>query len=222
MKRSFINTLQKEALSLFERYHIKLPVWGYWSLEEWKKEADFARNVKKRQIGWDVTDFGSGNFEKCGLLLFCLRNGIHGVSGTKSYAEKLMIVRELQETPLHFHRMKEEDIINKGGGVLVMESYKSDDKEGLSQEPLTMYVDEYPVKLKAGEPLRLNPGQSVTVPKFVYHRFYGEPGKGTVLAGEVSQVNDDETDNRFYVAPGRFPAIENDEPIFKPLWTEVI
>jgi D-lyxose ketol-isomerase len=48
----------------------------------------------------------------------------------------------------------------------------------------------------------------------VYHRFYGESGKGRVLVGEVSAVNDDRTDNRFYEPVGRFPEIEEDE---KPL-----
>ena len=33
-----------------------------------------------------------------------------------------------------------------------------------------------------------------------------------VLAGEVSRVNDDHTDNRFLEKAGRFPAIEEDAP----------
>jgi D-lyxose ketol-isomerase len=45
----------------------------------------------------------------------------------------------------------------------------------------------------------------------MYHRFYGEPGKGKVLVGEVSKVNDDTTDNCFYENVGRFPEIEEDE-----------
>jgi len=32
-----------------------------------------------------------------------------------------------------------------------------------------------------------------------------------VLVGEVSKVNDDNTDNRFYESVGRFSAIEEDE-----------
>jgi len=32
------------------------------------------------------------------------------------------------------------------------------------------------------------------------------------LVGEVSECNDDYTDNRFYEEVGRFPAIEEDEP----------
>ena len=46
------------------------------------------------------------------------------------------------------------------------------------------------------------------------------PGTGPVLLGEVSQVNDDNTDNRFYEPVGRFPAIEEDEPPYRLLCGE--
>ena len=46
----------------------------------------------------------------------------------------------------------------------------------------------------------------------LWHRFYGEAGKGPVFVGEVSQVNDDLADNYFFEAVGRFAAIEEDEP----------
>ena len=71
-------------------------------------------------MGWDVTDFGSGDFAARGLLLLCTRNGIQGQAGERPYAEKLMVVRDGQETPFHFH-VKAEDIINRGGGDLVVE-----------------------------------------------------------------------------------------------------
>ena|SRR5690554_1431468 len=42
-------------------------------------------------LGWDITDFGSGEFYKRGLFLFTLRNGKYKVD-KKPYAEKIMIV----------------------------------------------------------------------------------------------------------------------------------
>jgi len=45
-------------------------------------------------------------------------------------------------------------------------------------------------------------------------------GSGAVLLGEVSQCNDDNTDNRFYEKVGRFPAIEEDEPPYRLLCDE--
>lgn len=41
-----------------------------------------------------------------------------------------------------------------------------------------------------------------------------------VLVGEVSMVNDDVTDNRFYLEMGRFPTVEEDEPALYLLGNE--
>lgn len=171
-------------------------------------------------LGWDLTDFGEGNFRKKGLVLFTIRNGdFTKPDNRKSYAEKIMIVGENQETPLHFHWSKTEDIINRGGGNLVMELCGSTEDEQLSDKPLTVKVDEIPRTVKPLEKIILTPGESICLEPEVYHRFYGEEGKGQVLVGEVSSLNDDISDNRFYESLGRFPRIEEDE---KPLHLLVI
>jgi len=64
-------------------------------------------------------------------------------------------------------------------------------------------------------------GQSATITRGLCHRFYGEVGTGTVFAAEVSQVNDDLTDNDFLEPLGRFATIEEDEPMLFPLWNEL-
>ena len=87
--------------------------------------------------------------------------------------------------------------------------------------PVGVMVDGVERRLAAGEPLKLTPGQSVTVTRNLWHRFYGEPGAGTVFVGEVSQVNDDLTDNYFIEKVGRFAGIEEDEPKLFPLWNEL-
>ena len=48
-----------------------------------------------------------------------------------------------------------------------------------------------------------------------WHAFWGEGGD--VLIGEVSTVNDDNTDNYFLDKLGRFPTIVEDEPIHRLL-----
>ena len=53
-----------------------------------------------------------------------------------------------------------------------------------------------------------------------YHDFNVEPGSGPVLLGEVSQCNDDNTDNRFNPPVGRFPKIEEDEAPYRLLCNE--
>ena len=159
-------------------------------------------------------------FRERGLVIFCVRNGRQRIADEKPYAEKLLVVRENQETPHHSHRIKMEDIIVRGGGNLILELHNFSDG-GLADTPVSVMVDGTRRVLGPGEPLRLSPGQSVTITRNLWHRFYGEAGKGTVFVGEVSQVNDDLSDNYFFEKIGRFAGIEEDEPKLFPLWNEL-
>jgi D-lyxose ketol-isomerase len=209
MKRSEINRLIEEALAFFDEMNFKLPPWGYWSPDDWKHCHGNCDEIFTNQLGWDLTDFGSGDFERAGLLLFTIRNGNLKSDG-KPYAEKIMIVREGQVTPMHFHWSKMEDIINRGGGNLMMELHPSDEKENLGRHPFQVSLDGIRRTFEPGTVIRLAPGESITLEQGLYHKFYGEEGKGKVLVGEVSAVNDDHTDNRFLDRLGRFPDIEED------------
>jgi D-lyxose ketol-isomerase len=123
------------------------------------------------------------------------------------------MVRENQVTPLHFHFAKMEDIINRGGGRLAIRFLWATPAEGLDRtRPVEISTDGLTRNLAPGELLVLEPGESVTIPRMLYHDFWAVPGGGPVMAGEVSSVNDDKTDNRFLEAPGRFPRIDEDEP----------
>lgn len=210
MKRSEINWLIAEAIEFFGTMNFSLPPWAYWSPEEWKKHDCNSHGITKNQLGWDLTDFGSGNFKKSGLLLFTLRNG-NPEEDKKTYAEKIMIVEENQLTPLHLHRSKMEDIINRGGGNLMMELYASNKQGGLDTCEFEVSLDGIQRFCQVGERVILKPGESITLQQGLYHKFYGEQGKGKVLVGEVSAVNDDHSDNYFYESVGRFPEIEEDE-----------
>ncbi len=212
MKRSEINKLQREAVAFFEQQNFYLPPWAFWSADEWKVHRSSAQEVIDNKLGWDLTDFGLGKFLQFGLLLFTIRNGKVGVPGGKDYAEKVMIVREKQLTPWHFHWHKMEDIINRGGGNLVVELCNASKDERLADTPVTLQIDGITKTVEAGGGISLKPGESVTLPPYLYHNFYAEAGKGMVLVGEVSRVNDDEKDNRFLDPSGRFPQIEEDEP----------
>lgn len=220
MKRSEINAALRTALDMLEVWRWSLPVWGHWTANEFAARPEDTHYLRQRQLGWDVTDFGSGRFAEQGLVLFCLRNGILGQDGERTYAEKLLFVQENQLTPTHCHKMKTEDIINRAGGDLVIEFCQGDGAGQAVSGDVTLSVDGIPTRLAQWEPLFLAPGQSVTIPTGVYHRFYGRQGKGPVLVGEVSQVNDDRTDNFFLEPVGRFAAIEEDEPPLRPLWNE--
>ena len=124
MKRSEINILIREALRFFDEMNFKLPPWGYWSFEEWKENRENCDEIIQNLLGWDLTDFGSGKYRETGLLLFNLRNG-NLKRDQKTYAEKIMIVEEEQLTPMHFHWTKMEDIINRGGGNLMIQLHAS-------------------------------------------------------------------------------------------------
>lgn len=220
MRRSEINAVQRQATQLLERLSFHLPPWATWSPAQWDEHQDVARYCRERQMGWDVTDFGGGDFTKSGLLLLCVRNGRVGVPGDITYAEKILLLGEAQVTPLHTHNHKSEDIINRGGGVMVLELANAT-AGGVSDQPVRVLSDGRERILAPMEPLHLHPGESVTLHPGTYHAFYALPGHGPVLAGEVSNVNDDLTDNLFLDPVGRFPHVVEDEPALYPLWNEV-
>ncbi len=210
MKRSEINQIIKDAKAFMVEKQFILPPWAYWSLEDWKKNKQGAEEIITNMLGWDITDFGSCDFHSRGLFLFTLRNGKFNVD-RKPYAEKIMIVEENQETPMHYHWSKMEDIVNRGGGNLVLELYNSTSDSKFDLTSVNFKTDGVQRSVPAGGKAILAPGESICLEQGIYHRFYGEPGKGKVLVGEVSAVNDDNTDNCFYEPVGRFPEIEEDE-----------
>jgi D-lyxose ketol-isomerase len=210
MKRSEVNSIITGVKYFLTEHKFMLPEWADWSPEKWKGSYGKCSEIIENNLGWDITDFGSGDFKKQGLSLFTIRNG-NWDKKDKMYCEKIMVSDEEQETPMHFHWNKTEDIINRGGGNLVMELFAATADDKLSDEPVTVSIDGILTTVKAGERLILKPGQSICLKSRVYHRFYGQKGKGRVLIGEVSLVNDDANDNRFYDKIGRFPEIVEDE-----------
>jgi D-lyxose ketol-isomerase len=213
MKRSEINAIIRDADAFIKAHGLYLPPFAYWTPQEWSHTGAEAREIVDNHLGWDITDFGSGDYGKCGLFLFTVRNGsienLKKLKG-KTYAEKVMMVGVDQVTPMHFHWSKTEDIINRGGGKLVIQLYNSTPEEKLADAPVTISTDGVTRTVAAGDTITLSPGESVTLPVGLYHKFWGAGDR--VLVGEVSMVNDDNADNRFYQPVGRFPVIEEDEP----------
>lgn len=212
MKRSELNAIMRGAVAFIDEMNFKLPPFAFWTPEEWKSKGAEFDEIRDNMLGWDITDFGSGDFGKIGLLMFTLRNGsFNSEKYAKPYAEKLLIVEEEQITPFHFHWSKMEDIINRGGGNLIVQLYNSTEDEQFADTPVEVMVDGRHFQIDAGGTIRLTPGESITLPCGQYHKFWGEKGSGKILLGEVSKVNDDRVDNRFYEKTGRFPNIEEDD-----------
>ncbi|TLP48744.1 D-lyxose/D-mannose family sugar isomerase [Cohaesibacter sp. CAU 1516] len=210
MKRSYINEILKEGDAFIRSFGYVMPPFAYLSPEE-MKAADHSIYVE-RGMGWDITDYGLEKFDELGLFLFTVRNGIAEDlnKGTGMlYAEKIMISRKDQLSPMHRHYIKAEDIINRGGGKLVLELFAPNEDGTINREKdVTVPVDGRLVTLPAGGLLKLDPGESVTLMPGVWHAFWGEGGD--VLIGEVSTVNDDRTDNWFEMKIGRFSNVEED------------
>lgn len=213
MKRSEINAILRAADEFIAGMGFKLPPFARFSPAKWRSLGEEWDKVHDNRLGWDVTDYGLGRFYEIGLVLFTLRNGsLKNKKYSKPYAEKLLISEEGQICPKHFHYSKMEDIINHGGGNLVMRVWNSEPGGALSPRPVEIVTDGLRRTVDAGSKLVLEPGMSITLLPGQYHEFWAEPGSGKVLLGEISSVNDDNTDNRFYEPLGRFPEIEEDEP----------
>ena len=223
MKRSEINAALKEMEEMIKAYRFSLPPFCHFTPEEWEEKGHDYDEVRDNMLGWDITDYGMGNFDKMGFSLITIRNGNLKMKDKypKTYAEKLLYIRDGQYSPMHFHWSKAEDIINRGGGNVLIRVYNSTPEGDLDREKdVEVHVDGQTRVVPAGSQVRLTPGESISIYPYLYHDFEVEKGTGAVLLGEVSQCNDDNTDNRFYEQLGRFPTIEEDEPPYRLLCNE--
>jgi D-lyxose ketol-isomerase len=213
MKRSRVNEIIREADAFIRSFGYVLPPFAYMAPDEMAARHGELSGILDARLGWDITDYGQGKFDELGLFLFTVRNGnaadLKKGSGML-YAEKIMISRRDQLSPMHRHYVKAEDIINRGGGKLVLELFMPNGEGTIDDRAeVAVPVDGIVRRLPAGGHLKLDPGESVTLMPGVWHAFWGEGGD--VLIGEVSTVNDDRTDNWFRDPIGRFSSIEEDE-----------
>ena len=223
MKRSEINRALREMEAMCARERCYLPPFCSFSPEQWANIGHEYDEVRDCMLGWDITDYGLGDFSRVGFSLITIRNGSRSMPETypKVYAEKLLYLKEGQYAPNHFHWYKTEDIINRGGGNVLIRVFNSlDDEEIDRASPVTVHTDGRSYTVPAGTQIRLAPGESIHIQQRLYHDFSVEPGSGPVLLGEVSQCNDDNSDNRFNPPVGRFPSIDEDEAPYRLLCGE--
>lgn len=221
MKRSEINAALRRMEKLIGEYRFALPPFCSFTPEEWKEKGHEYDEVRDNMLGWDITDYGLGDFDRIGFSLITLRNGnVRLAKYTKTYAEKLLFLKEGQMATMHFHWNKMEDIINRGGGNVLITVYNSTPDGEFADTDVTIHSDGCEYTVPAGTQVMLKPGESITVYPYMYHDFHVQEGSGDVLLGEVSMCNDDENDNRFHEPMGRFPVIEEDEPPYRLLCNE--
>ena len=164
MKRSEINKILLENIEFIDKMNFKLPKFAYFTPDEWEEKGHEYDEIRENMLGWDVTDYGHGDFRNIGLFLFTIRNGNIN-KPWKSYAEKLLISDEDQYSPMHFHHNKMEDIINRGGGNLIVEVYNATEDDQLADTDVTVFIDGHTEVVPAGTKIRLTPGESITLPQ---------------------------------------------------------
>ena len=195
-------------------------MFAYWSPADWETHRDETDNIKKLMLGWDVTDYGLGRFDKIGGVLFTIRNGdkFDSSIGTP-YAEKYIILKKGQKLPLHMHKEKTEDIINRCGGTYSIKLYASNASGEVDYGADVCYVsDGITHVVPAGTVVDITTGNSITLFPGLYHEFWAKDAD--VVIGEVSSVNDDNTDNYFAEEVARFSTIVEDEIPVHPLCNE--
>ena len=222
MKRSEVNSALTWAKELLQKNNMRLPRYAYWDMEKWHENKDNLETIKKVMLGWDITDFGTGKFDEIGAVLYTVRNGdMNNPEIGVPYCEKFLLFKEGQRLPKHYHVFKTEDIINRAGGVMQLYLWNADKETGEQLETdVTYYMDGMEYTCKAGEEILVYPGDSITLAPYVAHIFGPKDGCGELIAGEVSKVNDDNTDNYFLEPTYRFSEIEEDEAILHPLCNE--
>lgn len=221
MKRSEIESAIAWAKMKIAEQGLFLPCFASWTLDEWRERAAEAETVIRTMRGWDVTTFGHDRFEEMGAVLFTIRNGLPDGEAGCPYAEKLILMREGQILPNHFHKVKTEDIINRGGGVLVIQVWNSladgtVDRTGA----VRILTDGMEHTVPAGTEVEITRGNSMTIYPGLYHLFRAGAGSGDLIVGEVSSINDDRTDNYFEIDRSRFIPVEEDTEITVPLCNE--
>jgi D-lyxose ketol-isomerase len=213
VKRSFIDQRIDAMLALCDRHGVKLPPFALWGEARYRADASAATRISEAGLGWNIVEFAPGAFAREGLALFTLRMGDWRrlASGRgRLYAEKAMMAEDGQRTPHHYHIVKTEDVLNRGGARFVIELFKVDRAGAPLKERFQALKDATMLDLAPGDRVRLEPGESLVLEPFVAHAFWAEGG--TTLAGEVSLANDDLGDNYFLPPPAAAAPIVEDVP----------
>lgn len=212
MKRSEINRALAWAENLLESNNIRLPRLAYMTPEELRAQGEKLDTVKSVMLGWDITDFGTNDFDAVGAVLFTVRNGLlDKPSVGVPYCEKYILMKPGQRLPKHYHVFKTEDIIVRAGGTLKVNLWNTDKDGNELDTDVHVFMDGFEQVFKAGEDILVTKGNSISLTPSMAHIFGPLEGTGDLIVGEVSKVNDDNTDNYFLEPTSRFADIEEDE-----------
>ena len=74
MKRSEVNAALRELEAMCEKYHCYLPPFCHFTPQQWQEIGHEYDEVRDCMLGWDITDYGLGNFDR----FVCLISAITG------------------------------------------------------------------------------------------------------------------------------------------------
>jgi D-lyxose ketol-isomerase len=213
MKRSQINKAIDAAHAALRDHGVRLPAYGYWSPDDWRNAGSEMSRVTRNGLGWAVTDFGQGDFDRVGITMFDVRNGnVERPEEGTPYGEKIFVLQPGQRLPYHFHWKKTEDIISYHGGTLMIQLFNANDDETMDERsPGVVYLDGVRRSFEAGQVFEIPHGGSLTITPKLYHRFWAKEDAGVLVGGEISTISVPKTDNRFGGNARRFVPIEEDE-----------
>lgn len=189
-------------LALCDRHGVKLPPFALWGEARYRADPAAAKRISEGGLGWNIVEFAPGGFAREGLGVFTLRMGDWAQLATgrgRLYGEKALMAEDGQRTPHHYHIVKTEDLLNRGGARFVVELFKVNRAGAPLKERFRVLKDATMVDLGPGDRVSLEPGESLVLEPFVAHAFWAEGG--SALGGEISLANDDLSDNYFLPAP---------------------
>ena len=75
MKRSKINETIRKMERLIKEHGFEIPPFCKWTPSDWKTKNEEYDEIRDNMLGWDITDYGLGDFDKVGFALITIRNG---------------------------------------------------------------------------------------------------------------------------------------------------
>ena len=98
MKRSQINKPLRQMEEMCRRHSCRLPPFCAFTPAQWRELGPEYDEIRDCMLGWDITDYGLGDFDLIGFSLITLRNGnrARAEQYPKAYAEKLLFLQQGQ------------------------------------------------------------------------------------------------------------------------------
>jgi D-lyxose ketol-isomerase len=223
MKRSEIDAAIERAIGSAKKHGVALPKWADWHPLQFDASAD---GIRHQKLGWKVVDFGVGDFQNCGLVIFALCSPIADESGapvTKQqtigghdypvtgFSRKYLFVQAGQTEPHHFHRQKtRKEVTVIAGASVRFELAWADGDTQLSDKDVEVQVDGIWHHLPANGSIVVAPGETITLPGELSHIIsVPEGGQDTIML-ETSTANNDSNDNIFpFMTPTSAPVSED-------------